>query len=159
NLEGACVVDGALRWFQRGAASLPSSSVEVDLDALLAVFAAPGEVPLGAVRSYDLGTEKGVVLAVTDALAMSDGTVLVSAAAEDTPNPYDDGPVVATALAVLHGDGVGALCALPEVGGRVLKVEGLALRSADETGLELLAVVDADDPDEPSAALVLRVTR
>jgi hypothetical protein len=43
--------------------------------------------------AYDLGTADGVALAVTDALALPDGTVLVSAAAEDTPDPYEDGPV------------------------------------------------------------------
>jgi hypothetical protein len=153
NLEGACVVGGVLRWFQRGAATLPSASVDVDLAALLGCFTAPREVPLGRVRTYDLGAVEGVPLAVTDAVALADGTVLVSAAAEDTPNPYDDGPVVGAALAVLDDAEVRAVTALPELH----KVEGLALRSATATGLEVLAVVDADDPEQPSTALVLGV--
>ena len=41
----------------------------------------------------------GVGLAVTDAVALPDGLVLVSAAAEDSPSTYDDGPVVGSALA------------------------------------------------------------
>ena len=159
NLEGACVVQGDLRWFQRGSASQPSASVDVDLPALLACLERPAEVPLGTVRTYDLGAVDGVALAVTDAVAFDDGTVLVSAAAEDTPNPYDDGPVVGTALALLDGDRVLATAALPEVGGRPHKVEGLALRAAPGPELELLAVVDADDPELPSEALVLRVRR
>ena len=164
NLEGACVVEGALRWFQRGSAALPSRSVDVDLDALLACFRAPqdqriAQVPLGAVRSYDLGTADGVPLAVTDAIALDDGSVLVSAAAEDTPNPYDDGPVVGTALALLDGTGLLAVAQLPEIEGRPHKVEGLALRPGSGEHLEVLAVVDADDPELPSEALVLHVRR
>jgi hypothetical protein len=163
NLEGACVAGGALRWFHRGAADVPSMSVDLPLDALLACFEARGDasahVPVTGLRSYDLGGADGVALAVTDALALDDGTVLVSAAAEDTPDPYDDGPVVASALALLDDDGVRAMVRLPEVSGEVLKVEGLAPREVRADGLDVLAVVDVDDPETPSTALVLDVRR
>ena len=53
---------------------------------------------------------------MTDAVALPDGRVLVSAAAEDTPDPVDDGPVVAAALALLDEDRVTAMTALPERG-------------------------------------------
>ena len=159
NLEGACVAGDALRWFHRGAADVPSMSVDLPLEALLSCFEAPTEVPVTGLRTYDLGTADGVALAVTDALALDDGTVLVSAAAEDTPNPYDDGPVVASALALLDDDGVRAMTRLPEVGGEVLKVEGLAPREVGTDRLEVLAVVDVDDPETPSTALVLDVRR
>ena len=42
-------------------------------------------------------------LAVTDAIALPDGRLLLSAAAEDSPNAVDDGPVVATALVLVDG--------------------------------------------------------
>ncbi len=159
NLEGACVVGPSLRWFHRGAADVPSASVDLPLDAVLGCFDAPRDVSVGGVRTYDLGTVDGVSLAVTDALALSDGTVLVSAAAEDTPDPYEDGPVIGAALALLDDDGVRAQVHLPELRGQVQKVEGLAPRSARSDGLEVLAVVDADDPEQPSTALVLDVRR
>jgi hypothetical protein len=163
NLEGACVAGQSLRWFHRGAADVPSMSVDLPLDALLSCFrtsgAAPAQVPVTGLRTYDLGSVDGVALAVTDALALDDGTVLVSAAAEDTPDPYDDGPVVASALALLDDEGVRAMTRLPEVSGQVLKVEGLAPRDVRRNGLEVLAVVDVDDPDTPSTALVLDVRR
>lgn len=153
NLEGACLVDGRLRWFQRR----PAASVEVGVGAL--------DAP-GGVRRHGLGDVDGVALGITDAVSVgSVGSVgphgrqvLVSAAAEDTPNAYDDGPVVATALALL-GDGGEPLDVgvLPAVGGRVAKVEGLAVLDWSATGGRLLAVVDADDPEEPSALLTLRV--
>jgi hypothetical protein len=163
NLEGACVVGRSLRWFHRGAADVPSMSVDLPLDALLSCFpdsgGEPADVPVTGLRTYDLGGADGVALAVTDALALDDGTVLVSAAAEDTPDPYDDGPVVASALALLDDEGVRAMTPLPEVRGQVLKVEGLAPYDVHGDRLEVLAVVDVDDPETPSTALVLDVRR
>lgn len=153
NLEGACVTGGRMRWFQRGnaAAGIASASVDVDL-----LTAAPGEATVDphSVRRYDLGAIDGAELAVTDALTLPDGRILVSAAAEDTPNPFDDGPVVASALAVLDGESVDAVAPLPERAGPVLKVEGLALRG---DGPRVLAVVDLDDPRAPSTMLHLRL--
>lgn len=168
NLEAACVVGGVLRWFHRGlpAAGLPSGSV--DLDPSQAVAAAlgrlaPREVAVTGARHYDLGEVGGVGLGVTDAVTLPDGRVLLSAAAEDTANPRDDGPVVASALVVIDGDAVRSVLPLPLVEGRVCKVEGLMLLGpagpAGPAGVDtrLLAVVDVDDPVVPSLALRLRL--
>jgi hypothetical protein len=160
NLEGACLIGDRLRWFQRGnaAAGINSGSVDLDIPALLAVVTGRGpadRVGIGDRRWYDLGTVGGVALAVTDALALPDGRVLVSAAAEDTPNAVDDGPVVGAALALLDGDTVVATAALPATIGDVPKVEGIALRDTHPGGVRLWAVVDADDPAVPSRLLAL----
>ena len=96
-------------------------------------------------------------LAVTDAIALPDGRTLLSAAAEDTPNAVDDGPVVAAALALVDGETVLDIAALPEIGGRVHKVEGLALRGIEDARVCLLGVVDDDDPAAPSVQLELVV--
>jgi hypothetical protein len=162
NLEGACRHGDRLRWFQRGnaAAGVPSAGVDVDLHALLRAAtgrAEPGAVGVGGARVFDLGAIDGFPLAITDAVALPDGRILVSAAAEDTPNPVDDGPVVAAALALLDGERVEAVAALPRGGGPVHKIEGLAVHSVEPGGVRLLAVVDADDPDTPSTLLHLRV--
>ena len=108
------------------------------------------------VRSYDLGAISGVGLAVTDAVALADGLVLVCAAAEDAPTTYDDGPVVGSALALLDGDRLVDLVELPLLDGAVSKVEGLALAGQRDDVLDLVAVVDADDPAVPSLLLELR---
>jgi hypothetical protein len=163
NLEGACVAGDRLRWFQRGnlAAGVPSASVEVDLAALLAAVTgrAPADrVAIGGVRRYDLGTVGRVALAVTDAVALAGGRVLVSVAAEDTPNAVDDGPVVGSALALLDDDGLVASVPLPASPAGPYKVEGLAVREATPDGLRLLAVTDADDPDVASELLELLLT-
>jgi hypothetical protein len=161
NLEGASRHGNLVRWYNRGnlAAGVPSASVEVPLEGLVAAVLGridPVSVPVDRARFYDLGEVEGVGLAVTDAVALPDGRVLACAAAEDTPNAVDDGPVVATALALLDGERVLEVAALPELGGRVHKVEGLALRGVRGAEVRLLAVVDDDDPDRPSAEIELR---
>jgi hypothetical protein len=183
NLEGACVVRGALRWFQRGLPSggVPTASVDVDLGALLAVLTgeeSAHEVPVTGARAYVLGDVHGVGLAVTDAVALPGGSVLVSAAAEDTTNPRDDGPVVGSALALLDGAVLDVAVpdravldravpgaahpatdrvVLPEIQGAVAKVEGLAVVEHGTDGVRLLATVDADDSTAPSLAVGLQV--
>lgn len=162
NLEGACVVGDTLRWFHRGlpSAGLPSGSV--DIDARTAVAALLGQRPAAEVTPhrpvhYDLGAADGVGLAITDVVTLPGGDLVASAAAEDSPNPRDDGPVVGSALARLRGDQVVEVVALPEFDGRVIKVEGLMVLEADEEHATLLAVTDVDDPDAASWATTLRV--
>jgi len=157
NLEGACVLGETLRWFQRGlpSAGAPTASVDVPLAGLLAGV---GDGPVSGVRRYDLGSTDGVGLAVTDAVTLADGRVLVSAAAEDSPTTCDDGPVVGSALALLDQDRVVASTPLPGLAGGVAKVEGLELVEQHRSALELVAVVDADDPRRPSLLLRLWVT-
>lgn len=162
NLEGACRLHDVLRWFARGnlAAGVPSASVDVDLLSLMQAVAGRGDVAQVQVRhplTYDLGVAGGVGLTVTDAVALQDGRLLLSAAAEDTPNAVDDGPVVAAALALVEGEDLLDVVPLPHVGGRVAKVEGLAVLHAFDDGVQLLAVVDEDDPGVPSLCLELRV--
>jgi hypothetical protein len=160
NLEGACRVGDRLRWFQRGnsAAGVPSAAVDVALPAAgVALPAPPDQLAIGRMRRYDLGTVGGVALAITDAVALPGGRVLVSAAAEDTPNPVDDGPVVGAALALLDDDGVIDVAPLPESGNGAYKVEGIAVRAVLPDGVRLLAVADADDPVAASPQLELRI--
>lgn len=164
NMEGACVVGGSLRWFHRG---LPSAGVpagSVDLGPAAAVAAALGRTSASAVTvgnptHYDLGVVHGVGLGITDAVALPDGTVLVSAAAEDSPNPRDDGPVVASALARIDGGAVEEVTLVPLIEGRICKVEGLMILGSEDDGTRLLAVVDVDDPESPSLAVRLRVRK
>lgn len=159
NLEGACPLGDRLRWFHRGvpAADLPPGSVDVDLPALLAAVAGDGtaDIPVDRPVEYPLGELDGVGLAVTDAVALADGRVLLSAAAEDTATTVDDGPVVGAALVLVDGDDVVDVEPVPTVDGVAHKVEGLALLDADPDGARVLAVVDADEPDAASTWLEL----
>jgi len=151
NLEGACVLGDTLRWFQRAnvAAGAPTVCADVDLTALLA-----GTAEVGPVRHYDLGRVRGVALAITDAVPVGEGLVLLRMVAEDTPNAIDDGPVVAAALALLDDFGVRAIAELPGAE----KVEGLAVIEPTGDGVRVIAVVDADDPAAPSVQLKLKIS-
>ncbi len=162
NLEGACRIGGTFRWFNRGnlTGGWPSASVDVPVAQLVAALTgalSPSDVSVSGRRVYELGDVDGVGLAVTDAVALPDGRVLLSAAAEDTPNAVDDGPVVATALALVRGDDPLEVALLETSDGGVHKVEGLGLVGVDARGLSLIAVVDADDPAVPSLELAVRV--
>jgi hypothetical protein len=163
NMEGACVVDGVLRWFHRGlpSAGLPSGSVDLDASAAVAAalgLAAPADVGASRPTHYDVGEVHGVRLAVTDAVVLPGGDLLVSAAAEDSPNPRDDGPVVASALARVRDDRVVEVVALPRLEGSVIKVEGLMVLGGGDDRTTLLAVTDVDDPDAASWAITLGVS-
>jgi len=81
NMEGACTVDGALRWFHRGLPTAGLHSGGVDIDLTTALAAALGQIDPSAVavtdaRQYDLGAVDGVGLAVTDVVALPGGTFL-----------------------------------------------------------------------------------
>lgn len=163
NLEGACRIGDRLRWFHRGNRRVggASASVDVDLAALLGAVTgatAAESVAVGSPRRYDLGVVDGVALTFTDTVALPGGRVLASAVAEDTPDAVDDGPVGAAVLVLLDGDAVVAVAPVPGPdGGPPWKVEGLAVRSVDADGVDLVAVADADDPAVPSPLLDLRV--
>ncbi len=178
NFEGLSLgrADGStLRWFNRGngALGIGSASVEIDCQGLLDAIEGripAGEVAVGDPLWHELGSVGGVALSVTDAVSLGGGAILISSAAEDTPNNVDDGPVVGTALSILAG-AEGRVVhhgLLPLVGGLVPKIEGLALLqspapgalagAADRGELRVLAVVDADDALIPSSELVLRVS-
>ncbi|SOC46472.1 hypothetical protein SAMN05660748_0253 [Blastococcus aggregatus] len=162
NLEGAARLGNRMRWFSRGnlATGTPSASVDLPLAALVdAVLGrtAAAAVPVEHPRRYDLGEVGGVGLAITDAVALPDGRVILSTAAEDTPNAVDDGPVMATALALVDDETVVDVARVPELDGTVHKIEGLALRVVEGRTVHLLAVVDDDDPEAPSVELDLRL--
>lgn len=161
NLEGACRIGDRIRWFQRGhgRSGVPSTSVDLDADAMLAAVlgdGAPEAVTPKDVRRYDLGTVGDLPLAITDAVALPDGRIVVSATAEDTPDPVADGPVSGSALALLD-DVVVAVSPMPDRE-PPWKVEGLGLVEAGADGARLLAVMDQDDPRtaSPAAELLFR---
>lgn len=157
NLEGACLDGGMLRWFHRG---LPSASVTIDTSTALAAVVGgrtAADVTVTNPVHYDLGAVGGVGLAITDVVALPGGDIIASAAAEDSPNPRDDGPVVASALALIRGDRVLEVVALPELDGRVIKIEGMMVLDANEKQTTMLAVTDDDDPAAASWATRLLV--
>ena len=145
NVEGAAVLGGTLRLFNRGNGAprdglLPvNASCDLGLAELLACLdGAPPPSPSNLVQ-YDLGAIRGFPLTFTDAVALGDA-ILYSAAAEDSPDATRDGPVAGAALGIIAGDA--ARYREVDAG----KIEGLLPLSPDR----VLAVVDPDDPRRPS---------
>jgi hypothetical protein len=154
NIEGAVVLGDTVRLFNRGNGAPRGglepvdASCELDLDALLACLrdgAAP-PVPRN-VRRYDLGAIEGCRLGFTD-VALAGDVVLFSAAAEQSPDVYRDGPVIGSVIGRM-GEATG-WCPLTHADGApfVAKVEGIA--GDPQRPRRLWAVVDHDDPAMPS---------
>ncbi len=167
NVEGAVPLGGHVRLFGRGngAATAPggdarptSATCDVDVDALVAFLLARGPAPeLRDGRRYRLGEIDGAPLAFTDAAVLPDGAVLYAAAAERSPNAYDDGEVTGSALGLLDAHGRARWTVVRDAAGTPFrgKVEGVIPREtahpADPTdGVRLWLVTDPDDTEAPS---------
>jgi hypothetical protein len=159
NLEGAVVMGGRVRLFQRGngaprGAVLPvDATCELDLADLLRYLEggdALAPPPVRDVVQYDLGTVNGVRLTFTDAAALGEDTLFL-AAAEDSPDTVRDGPVVGVAVGVIR-EATGEACwtLLLDQDGQAFtgKAEGLATDALDPRTIHL--VVDRDDPSVPA---------
>lgn len=152
NIEGAVVRDEQFILLQRGNTQMPSALVEIDLADLLIDLAA-GQTPwlrrAPTIREIELGQLDGVPLHFTDGLALSDGTLLFSAAAEDTGNAVDDGACKGSAIGAISSGGT---LQWIEPLDTPCKVEGVSA-VADGKSLRLLMVTDADDPGVAASLL------
>ena len=92
-------------------------------------------------------SSKKVTLSVTDAAALPDGEIMVTAVAEDTTNPYDDGACIGAGMFRLSRSGAVLQRWMFD---RPHKVEGIDVTVAGEA-VEVLLVTDADDPALPAA--------
>lgn len=155
NLEGAVVVEDSLWLFQRGdngegrnaVIRLDLSKVEVGLRS--------GSLDEGAITRtefYDLGRLVGIKLAFSDASLLEDGSVAISASAEDSRDG-GDGRYVGSALGVMSS--AGEVLILEPVDLDV-KLEGMTARIEDDE-IVFLLVTDADDPNVPSPLLEARI--
>ena len=162
NVEGLVVDGDRARFFNRGngAGEAVDAVGEVSLQALLKhlrdplLHAAPS---LSRVQGFELGAIDGVRLTFTDATRHPDGRTLFLAAAEDSPNTYDDGDVKGAAIGVLDDDGGVTLVPLLDERGRPLrdKVEGITVDPTDPR--RAFVVVDKDDPSAPAELLVVQL--
>jgi hypothetical protein len=146
NVEGADVLGGTLRLFNRGngaprgGLAPVNASCKVDLTTLF-----DDDPFIYNVVQYDLGTIGGLPLTFTDAAMFGDGALLYAAAAEDSPDATRDGPVAGCAIGLIEENSA-RYC---EVEGNPGKIEGILPISSTR----LLAVVDPDDPRIPSTLL------
>jgi hypothetical protein len=156
NVEGAAYRDGRILLMNRGNGAPSGEREPVDalcpvewpalLEHLRATASAPAPRPREIVR-YSLGEAGGQRLTFTDCCAAG-GALLFTAAAEDSPNAVDDGPVTGSAVGWIDGAGEARVAVLRGRDGRALakKVEGVA------PGIRPGTLLLCTDPDEPDAA-------
>lgn len=154
NIEGVAVSGGDLLLFHRGNRSHPDNVVaRMALDAFLAHMRDAADVPAMDFKSLRLGETRGVPFSVTDAVALPDGGMLVTAVAEDTGDAYNDGACIGAAIFRLTA---GLKIAQSWQLDRPLKIEGIAATVTGTTA-EVMLVTDADDPAIPAALLEARL--
>ncbi|MGH9556914.1 MAG: DUF6929 family protein [Terriglobales bacterium] len=157
NLEGAAVMGNSLRLLQRGnGRARVNAIVDLDLRGVCEQVASSQTLAadlLRGVQRCDLGEFSGMRLTFTDAAPLPGGRLVFAAVAEDCPNTYDDGPVVAAALGIMNAQGrVVAMESLDPV----LKIEGVHATQEND-GIALLLVADADDESCPAPLLAARL--
>ena len=153
NIEGVAATAGRLFLGQRGnGAEGVNAIIELDLGKALSAIEAGSawepELILDQQRLH-LGEVRGVRLTLTDLARWGERGLLLSAAAEDTPNTYDDGEILGSVLGryslETHEVHLASLDG-------PWKVEGVEPVGPDT----VLMVTDGDDPGRP--ALLLQAT-
>lgn len=157
NIEGAIHLGDRVRLFGRGNGTPReglgpvNATCDLDWETFLAHVHDPHRVPppepTDVVR-YELGALGDIPLGFTDAASWRGG-MLYSAAAEDSPDVIEDGPVHGSAIGLILDSGVMRCAVLTDASGAPFdgKIEGILPL---ESGSRVLAVVDADDPEVPS---------
>lgn len=142
NLEGVLEVSDGLLLFHRGNSGDGNAIIVFDVNP-----ENPAAARTRAVQRWDLGSVPGesgpVALTFTDADTDARGRHWYIAAAEDTPNAIDDGPVVGSAIGVMLQDQAHWV-PITEADGSVScrKYEGLVI---DEDLTAAWLVTDPDD--------------
>jgi hypothetical protein len=165
NVEGAALVPGALRLFNRGNGAARDglrpvdATADLDWPRLRRYLDAPeAHTPPGPGRvvQYDLGRLDGLRLTFTDACRLG-RRMLFTAAAEDSPDATRDGRVAGSALGVIGPAGEARYALLRAEDGTLFrgKVEGVA-PDRRATG-RVWVVIDADDPGVASELCVVEL--
>ena len=151
NIEGGAVLGDTLWLCSRGNSQRRDDAlIALDLAAVRASFARGQPPPPGVVRALlrvSMGVLAGVPLSLTD-LTPHRGRLLFTAAAEASPNTYDDGACAGSVLGrmELARDARGPIT--PEIIGWApeVKLEGVCAAGASPSEPAFFLVADADQP-------------
>lgn len=165
NIEGVARVGSKLRFFQRGNGApvdgiMPlDATAELEIDCILALL--KGEqcaIDLSNIVQYDLGKIYSVRATFTDAWSHGDEPVWFLASAEDSPDTYQDGVVMGSAIGCIFADKTTHIALIRQADGTPFceKAEGLAMDPHDPT--RAFVVVDKDDASKASELYEIKLT-
>jgi hypothetical protein len=153
NIEGCAAEGDRFYLAQRGnAPDSDDALIVLDWDALSAPLRdgrPPSTDAVIGTQKYDLGQLRGVDLSFSDLSPIGDGRLAFSSSAEDSGDTISDGEIFGSALGILRPGGD---IEYHEPVDGLVKIEGIDARR-DERGIEILIVMDADDPSRPSPLL------
>lgn len=151
NIEGAVVIDKDIILFQRGN---KKNKLNATIRFPLKQFY---QYTLGhdkktnhkldaVITPYDLGEIAGVPLCFTDATTLPDGSIVFTAAAENTSDAYLDGQCMGSIIGVISSQSdLHSTIAID----KIIKAEGVEAQLVNNK-IHLLLVTDADDEAAPA---------
>jgi len=151
NIEGAVVVEDDIILFQRGnKKNKLNATLRIPLKHFYQSVFGDDKKPKHklklAITPYDLGDIGGVPLCFTDATTLPDGSIIFTAAAENTSDAYLDGQCMGSIIGVItNGGDLHSTIALDQI----VKAEGVEAQLLNNC-IHLLLVTDADDASAPA---------
>jgi hypothetical protein len=146
NIEGAAIVGKHILLFQRGNKNNQNALIKIKLKHFLASATGKNnDTPEYQLTGFDLGAIDGIPLCFTDATALPDGSIIFTAAAENTIDAYVDGACMGSAIGFINADG--ELIDITPVD-LPIKLEGIEAEFSSER-INLWLVSDPDNPSLP----------
>ncbi len=151
NIEGAVIIEKDIILFQRGnKKNKLNATIRFPLKQFYQYVLASDKKAkhklTAIVTPYELGEIGGVPLCFTDATPLPDGTIIFTAAAENTSDAYLDGQCMGSIIGVINGTGdLHSTSAID----KLIKAEGIEAQLINDT-IHLLLVTDADDASAPA---------
>lgn len=151
NIEGAVIIEKDIILFQRGNkknklnATIRFPLKQFYQHALAGDKKTKHKLDL-TVMPHELGEIEGVLLCFTDATPLPDGTIIFTAAAENTSDAYLDGQCMGSIIGVINS--AGNLHSTSTID-KLIKAEGIEAQLINDT-IHLLLVTDADDASAPA---------
>lgn len=151
NIEGAVIIDKDIILFQRGnKKNKLNATIRITLKQFYQYALARDKKTKhkldAIITPYELGEIDGVPLCFTDATPLPDGTIIFTAAAENTADAYLDGVCMGSIIGIINTRG--DLHSIKAINKKI-KAEGVEAQVIGTT-IHLLLVTDADDETAPA---------
>jgi hypothetical protein len=157
NLEAAAVTADEILLFQRGNISNLNIASHFPLDSFMRYLDDPAiPAPLPRVVAYALPELRSRRAGFSAAATWRD-SIVIAASVEDTENEIDDGPILGSYVGLLESDRL-VWISLVEHNDAIapVKIEGIAVTSAEPPVLYLAALTDDDEGNTELLAIELQ---